>query len=467
MKQVIELGAAVVEITPEVGTTLCGFGARGNKPSTGVYSPLKVRAISIKSAGKVNYLFNYDLIGIGPKLEVLICKTLEEKLGAKFSRERCVLTATHTHSGPPTIEFSGEAYDPTYGEFISQQTVKVAEAALQNIQPASLHTASVNIPGLTYNRRAILSDGRVSIVPEPDLPVVERGPLDDLLTLLLWKNTVGDNLAAIIHFPCHSVAVLTQEIGADIPGEVCGYIEKLFGAPCLYLQGAAGDINPLTLTAGYHELLGWMDRFIPHLDDLETKLHQVNLSPFCVSTIDFPLAFDQLPSAEESQRKMYNLEKISLGDTLSPEVQDTLPFIQELMHAKPGETLDPFISSYLAKTLADNERRTFETIKCGNPLQPQPLRISCWRLGEVALVFIAAEVFAITGYRIKNLRDGMTILPISYLSPLVGYLPDADSRDKGGYEVDYAWRFYDHVAPFAEDSEQHVVAAIDDLLDRV
>ncbi len=86
-------------------------------------------------------------------------------------------------------------------------------------------------------------------------------------------------------------------------------------------------------------------------------------------------------------------------------------------------------------------------------------------MGEVALVFIAAEVFAITGYKIKNLRDSLTILPVSYMSPLVGYLPDAHSKEWGGYEVDYAWRFYDHVAPFAVDSEQRVVAVVDTLLD--
>jgi neutral ceramidase len=462
---VIELGIETVDITPRIGSTLCGFAARANKPSTGIDAPLKARVIAIREGEKPYFLINFDLLGIGQSLEAQIVAALEDTLDDGFAAERSVFVATHTHSGPPTVAMTGEAApDPAYWEQLSSQTAQAAKAALESAKPVSLYMASLTIPGLTYNRRAVLTDGRVSIVPEPELPVVERGPLDDELTTLLWRDVDGKNVAAIVHFPCHGVAVLTQSIHGDIPGEVCRRVGELLNVPCLYLQGATGDINPTALVAGRAELMEWMDRFMVHLNGLEDKFQEVNQEPFCVSSMHLPLEFGPLPGEKETERRIANLEKIGRGDTTSPEVQDTMPFVRELMHAKPGEPLDPVVTEYLAQALKESEIRALAAIKAGGTPSPYPLRLSLWRLGDLALAFIAAEVFAITGLRIKALREDTPILPVSYLTPLMGYLPDADAMTKGGYEVDYAWRFYGHVAPFATNSEQRVIEAVDEML---
>jgi hypothetical protein len=61
----------------------------------------------------------------------------------------------------------------------------------------------------------------------------------------------------------------------------------------------------------------------------------------------------------------------------------------------------------------------------------------------------------------------MALLPVSYAAPIVGYVPDQDSMDKGGYEVDDAWRFYRHPAPFARDSEGRIVETVRSLVSQV
>jgi len=465
---VVELGVEIVDITPKVGSRLCGFGARANKPSTRIDAPIKARVIAIREGKNTSFLINYDLLGIGQSLEAQIVASLKQELGDEFDYEKSVLVSTHTHSGPATIYMTGEGLpDPAYWEWVCSQTVQAAKAAIKKAKLVSLHIATLAVPGLTYNRRTVLTDGRISIVPDPELPIVARGPVDDQLTILVWKDLYGNNVAAIIHYSCHGVAVLTQAIHGDIPGEVCERVGKLLGAPCLYLQGAAGDINPTTLVAGRPELLEWMDKFIVHLSGIEAKLHQVIQEPFLISSTYHPLEFLPLPSEEETKHRISVLEIISHGDTNSPKVQDMMPFIRELMHAKPDGYLNPTILEYISTALAANEMRTLAIINSGKKPSPYPLRLSLWRLGSLWLAFIAAEVFAITGIKIKALHKDMIILPVSYLSPLAGYLPDADSIKRGGYEVDVAWRFYGHVAPFSLDSEMQTIKAIGDLISKL
>ena len=91
-----------------------------------------------------------------------------------------------------------------------------------------------------------------------------------------------------------------------------------------------------------------------------------------------------------------------------------------------------------------------------------PIRI--WRIGSIVLVFLAAEIFSSTGRKIRELSDKFSILPISYLASLVGYIPDQEALTIGGYEVDDAWRFYGHPAPFAPDSEPRIVEVITKLI---
>jgi hypothetical protein len=54
---------------------------------------------------------------------------------------------------------------------------------------------------------------------------------------------------------------------------------------------------------------------------------------------------------------------------------------------------------------------------------------------------------------------------VGYSSPLVGYLPTDEALIKGGYEVDYAYRFYGHPAQSDKgSSEPAVVEALNRVL---
>jgi hypothetical protein len=85
-------------------------------------------------------------------------------------------------------------------------------------------------------------------------------------------------------------------------------------------------------------------------------------------------------------------------------------------------------------------------------------------MGEMLLIFLPGEIFSTTGLKIRSLRKDLNILLVSYLAPLVGYIPDREALALGGYEVDDAWRFYKQPAAFAPDSEAHLVDEVAGLI---
>ena len=461
-----ELGCGVAEITPSVGLPLSGFIFRENKPSTSVDTPLFVRVMAVRSKHRLFFLINYDLLGIGTPLEQRLLAELESQLG--IVQEQCALVATHTHSAPPAVSLEGEAApDSAFWQLLAARTVEATRAALTHLQPVILYQASLRLPGLTYNRRAVLVDGRVSMALEPDAPVVERGPADDRLTVLLWRDPLGRNVASALHYACHGVAVCTQAIGGDIPGELSRRIGELLGAPCLFLPGAGGDVNPLTVSASRADLLAWVDRAMAHLSFLPEQFRLVSSDTLHVVTTHLSLDYAPLPPRATVERSIAWLECITHGDVSSPEIQAELNSLGNIMNIKPGEPPDLAKAAYAARALANAGRRTLVAIDADRPPGACPLRLSIWNFGETILVAAAAELFTITGQRIEALRPDLTILPVTCLAPLVGYVPDRTAMSQGGYEVDDAWRFYCHPAPFAPDAEQRIIDAVRTLIAQV
>ncbi len=315
----MQVGAGVADITPAVGVPLSGFIARENRPSTHIDSPLHVRALAIHQGDKTHCLLNYDLLGLGDAVANHIISALEREIGMG----QYLLTATHTHSGPALGLLVGEnPPTPEYLHLLAQRSVQAVRAALDGLQPACLVWAEIPMPGLTYNRRALLADGRVSIMQEPDLPVVQRGPLDERMTLLVWQTLQGKNIAALAHYACHGVAVLSQGIGSDIPGALAEAISLRVGAPCLFLQGAAGDVNPTTVTASRAEMLAWVQNALLPLAGLDDILQPVDAADsFEMAERWLDLPYAPLPGLVEAQKRLSDLLRIADGDVTSPDLQ--------------------------------------------------------------------------------------------------------------------------------------------------
>lgn len=468
MEPQLKVGIGISDITPDVGMFLSGFIFRENKPSSHIDDHLNVQALVMCQGGEPFFLISYELLALSEFLEQKILTALESAPVVDFSKERCVLLATHTHSAPPTNPLEGESgVDPSYAQLLCNQTIDSVQQAIKSMTPVTLHYHSLRIPGLTYNRRAVLTDGQVSMALKPDAPVLMRGPVDDHLTVLIWRDRNGKNIAAALHFACHGDAVCTQGIGGDVPGELSRRLGSILKAPCLFLQGAAGDINPSTVAASRTEMLSLSEQFMKNLVDLPERLQPLSCTPLRTTSTTLPLKYQPLPERSIVERKIKNFNRIAHGDIDAPDIQETLHSLGNILNIKPGERPDPIKAAYAARAMANAQLRVLEAINSGKSLPDCPLRISLLRMGQIIFAFVAAELFSITGFRIRALANEHALLPVTYAAPIVGYVPDQVAMNQGGYEVDDAWQFYRHPAPFIVETEQLIVETIKDLTTQI
>ncbi len=463
------VGFGRADITPAVGVPLSGFIARQGKPSISVDDPLMVRVLAMGDTHRPLWLVNYDLLGISYGPYEIILAALQEGLGNVFDPQACVLACTHTHSGPPVSPIEGEiGVDSSYLQTLCDRTVQAARTAYTAMQPARIRAASTAVEGLTYNRRALLADGRMTMAVEPDVAVVERGPVDHLATLLVFEDQAGQALACLLHFACHGVALQSQAIGGDIPGELARRFESCLGAPCLFLQGASGDVNPNIVVSDRKTMLDWCDRFMqqasPLFESIPSGKDESAQPPVPVGSqvCLLPVQYAPLPGREAVLEKIRTFDHIAKGEWDVPEIQPTLRWLGDMMNMPAGELPERGITSFIALAFANAGRRTLAALDEG--VAPCPMRLALWRIGNLTLAFAAGEILARTGLKIRALSPDRLVLPVSHLVPVIGYIPDRQAIAQGGYEVNDAWQFYRQPGPFATDTEERIVDKFQEML---
>ena len=77
-------------------------------------------------------------------------------------------------------------------------------------------------------------------------------PVEPELLVLRVEDAGGKAIAHAVNFAAHPTLIdsHSRKFSADYPGVLAALVEKDTGAPCLFLQGAAGDLSPNTAKGG-------------------------------------------------------------------------------------------------------------------------------------------------------------------------------------------------------------------------
>lgn len=240
-------GAGSVDITPHEPLPLAGHANRLG-PSTGVSSPLRLRALALEQDGTRAVLVSADLIWWGPER----VGPLREHLGRRFgiAPELVLLHATHTHGSPQTSDrFSPSlgACDPGYQTELDQAAETAIDQALGRLTPVTVHTGRGHCD-IGVHRR-LLVDGQVRMMPNPHHQV------DPTVRVASVRSSTGATVAALTHFACHPTTSGDTTVSADFPGAATAELEAdLGGGIALFLQGCAGDVRPALVAEGRFHL---------------------------------------------------------------------------------------------------------------------------------------------------------------------------------------------------------------------
>ncbi len=222
----LQAGAAGVDITPPLGHPLWGYAARHDAPCVGVHDPLRARVLVLAAGTERIALVSLDL-GRAPTRASM--ETLRARARKEAGVGHLFVVASHTHHGPVLELDDWPTPKTSYVRDLENKLAGAVASAARALEPARIGAASKEV---AFNRnRQSKRDDR---------------PVDRELLVLRVEDAGGKPIAHAVNFAAHPTMhpVELHKFSADYPGALAALVEKETGAPCLFLQGAAGDLSP-------------------------------------------------------------------------------------------------------------------------------------------------------------------------------------------------------------------------------
>lgn len=423
-------GVATADITPGAGVPMGGYGARVGV-AEGLNDPLLARVVVLTdAAGTTLVIAVCDLVGVSYGLVGRARELIERELGVPASN--VLVAATHTHSGPASVTARQSA---EYVAMTARAIAGAARVAMRGRRPVRLKVGEVDVTTISQNRRH--PDGPI----EPTVRVLVADPVDD---------PGGPVVATLVNYACHSTVFEHDNLlwSADFPGAMARAVESSVGGVAVYVQGAAGDINPVWMRHDAAEvervgrLLGSAVSRVVH------ELRPVDGDQWCANlswSEDVPVV------AAAHGRLVEDVRFAAATTTMTRPVRE-LPDAEVI----EGELADLAAAIRAAAAAGDvderrritarhNELRVQAQIVRAGPLAgslgrtTERLELQAFRLGDgAAVATLPGEFFVAIGHELRA-RSGLPSLFVAgYANGMVGYVPTADAFPLGGYEVGMA-----------------------------
>ena len=420
-------GVAVAEITPPVGY----YHYRGI--STGVRDPLYAKAIVFEQGDTRGALLICDIIGIPRDLSVAVRKLASQKTGIPF--ENISITATHTHTGPSIREpvrrwlAPGPLETETTGEtddYIPGLVERMAGAITQAAgitRKTECFSGISQVTGLSFNRRFLMTDGKVRFNPGINNPAIVRttGPVDPDLHYLLFRYAGQEDFSfSLSVFANHLDTEGGTEYGADYPYYFQKYLREHFGEQFISLfgTGTCGNLNHINVAAPSDE----------------SRRHYIT------NKIGRELASAIVAGIPTLKRGDSRLEVVS--SILYLPLQDLTPGELEWAldnSATPLYTERPFLTERRRMKILDlNRIRQTAAIPPSAPGEPWrlPVEIHIFRIdSETAIVTLPGEVFVELGLAIKQGSPFANTMVIELANLDIAYIPTLEAFSEGDYEA--------------------------------
>jgi hypothetical protein len=416
------LGVARRDITPPSGIFFRCWGPATLDTPLGVHRPLTLTALALRAAEVEPLVLISADLGWWQQIadERHIRASLLEALG--LTEERVLINLSHTHSGPSLC--SSDAQQPgghliaPYLDALRDAAISAAREAIAGAKPGRLEWAN-GLCDLAVNR---------------DLPIDQRyyvgfNPAGDAdATLLVGRVTRFDGtlVATLVNYACHPTTLAWQNelISPDYVGAMREVIEQASGgAPCMFLQGASGELAP---REGYVGDPGVADRHGRRLGYAALSVLSGMLAPRTelafTQTIESgaPLAlWEPVERAEDGR-----LAAVCLKVRCELKKLPSLERLEQLWQGVEQRSL--------RERLARAERQ--QAIYAGQESTLHPAWV--WRIGGAALIAHPGEAYSHLQRRLRAGRPDQAVVVCNVTNgPGWVYLPPREAYATDRYSV--------------------------------
>ena len=361
--------------------------------------------------------------------------------------DRIMISATHTHTAPSVMDFClGSRQDPRYTRFLPGKIAEAISLANERIQPAQVAWAKVDAGRFTSNRRWITRPDKMGTDPfgektvrammhpghaNPDY-IGPSGPIDPWLSLLSIQTSSGVPLGLLANFSMHYFGG-HPGVSADYYGAFARQLaQKLAPASEQFVaamsQGTSGD-------------LWWGDYSLP-------KRQEWSLEEFTEGIVDKAIGvMGGLDHKRELSLAMAE-RRTSMERRLPDEgrLKWARAKLAEMSGRRPENR--PEVYAEQARFIEENPA--------------EEIVLQALRIGDLGIVGMPNEVYALTGLKIKALSPLELTFNVELANGAAGYIPPPEQHALGGYTT---WPA--RTAGLEIEAEPKIVAMIGDLLERV
>jgi hypothetical protein len=410
-------GVARTVITPTESMWLAGWAVR-TEPARGKLTDLYAKAVAVDDAdGSRFVLLMLDLIAVSREMAAAIAGQVRQRFG--LPRERLMICASHTHGGPevrpdkvPFFHIPPEfaAKIGPYVEWLTARLVDVVGTALGDLRPATLTVCGATVP-FAHNRRE-------ANAVDHDVPILD-------------VTSDGRRRAVAFGYACHNTTMPPDDYRycGDYAGYAQAALEK-FAEVALFVAGAGADQDPSP--RGNAQIAR------EHGEGLAAAVTARRRDPGVEITGRLRVAYDEVPLDFQPPPARERLEADRNSDDL------------------PQRTKAEYLLDRLVR------RESFAST------YPCPLQVA--RLGDaLLLVAIGGEPVVDYAREIKRryAKPGRVVWVAGYANDMFGYVPSAAVLRGGGYEGTRSVLWSALPAPFAETTEERVLAGVDRLVTSV
>ena len=449
--RLLRAGAAKCVITPPIGIRMLGYTVQ-EECSRSVQEELYSTALVLTDGVESLAIVACDLLHIqNPH-----CDRIREAIGRRTSipAAHVLINFSHTHLGPmlpgwqPEEEPQGRLQQ-TYLEFLVEALAGVVAAASDKLQPARIGTAKGEAP-LGVNRREKLADGRVIIGEDP------HGPIDRTVDVIRVDDLAGITIATLASAAVHTIVLGPKStfLSPDFIGPARRLIEATTQAPFLFLQGAAGNICPVSgIGAGGADQFDDQSRLGAILGGEVVKMwgqirthnrrgpRRIVQSVATLSTWDYePVPAESITDFCVSRQRLI-LPMAPLPDRRV--IQERLDHFRKQRNAVFADAASTVGRKHVATRMFQWAQLVADKYDRGE--NPPRLEIEVWaaRINGFGLAAVSAEPLAELGLEVKRLSPLEHTLFLGYSNGCIGYIPHPAAFAEGGMEVvESTWNYH-------------------------
>lgn len=459
------------DITPPVGCYHRMWGAATHDRSTGIHKPLLATALWLEpehgDASQALLVVALDHC----LLDSLDIKGLQDEAAgaAGISPTQTVITFSHTHAAG----------------FLSRSRLNSAGGELIAPYLSELHAKVKNLATRIRDQveaaTIVYGTGRSQLAAHRDYFDAQRqghvcgfnpaGRADDTLLVCKIVAERGKLLASVVNYACHPTTLAWENtlISPDYVGALRETVERETQAPCLFLQGASGDLGPRNGYVGDPAVADANGRELAYacLAALEALpppgTHFVYTGPVESGATLGIWRHQQIPLAAQAAPMRWELAHLETPLEYRPEFPTQAAAQSELARWEEEERRAQAAddSQTAARAHANIERMTRQVWKLGELPDGQfPLWVTLARLGNAIWLFVPGEHYQVLQTTLRARFPEIPLL-VTTLSNgwQPGYIPTSDTYGRGIYQ--------EQISVVAKGSAEQIIDSLSSEIERL